>query len=139
MEKSNNKLSVVSTTESRVVSLPVVNGQLILTKDSNQIFFDYDGRRNNYTLNVKEITSIQQYTQSNSVGLYYITDVKSLFYYTGQEWIAVTNTNSFSNIIFGDEPETGELNKLYVKDDRIDIWKGEKYHTVANVSLWDSI
>lgn len=141
LETSSNKLSIVQTSSLNIGSLPVSNGQIIFLNDINQVYFDYNDIRSHYGGRIRFITSLEKLTKINfNIGLYYLNDVNSLYFYNGEKWYLLHTLDDAKDILFGEDlPEQGQENKLYIKDTEIDIWKNNKYQTVANVNVWDTM
>lgn len=86
-------LSLISTTQDKLLSIDVVDGQLILVTDANIIAFDMDGVRKIYQ-NTEEINSSDK-LNIHINGFYYTKDTNILWRYTDIDgWTQITRSAS---------------------------------------------
>lgn len=90
---NNVKLSVTTTTASRLPSLEIKNGQLIFVKDAQSIALDYDDKRTLY----KQIVILQTETERTSLlapisGLFYFVEETNKLWRYQSGWIQINIT-----------------------------------------------
>lgn len=93
MAETNVKLSVTTTTDSRLPSLEIKNGQLIFVKDAQSIALDYDDKRTLY----KQIVILQTETERTSLlapisGLFYFVEETNKLWRYQSGWIQINIT-----------------------------------------------
>lgn len=92
----NPILSVISTTASRLPSLPIVNGQLIFIKDKQKVMLDIGDKRTAYN----QIIILQ--TESERTSLlapiselfYFVIETNILWTYQTEGWVQITTPPS---------------------------------------------
>lgn len=117
MLETLNILKVISTTNSKVKSLQVQNGQLIFVHDKHQIYMDIDNKR---TLYEQIITLNTEVERSNILApidsFYFVLDTAILWRYSG-EWIQITSQPA-KHIIFEKSylnfPTIGDEKQIYI-------------------------
>lgn len=93
MAETNVKLSVTTTTDSRLPSLEIKNGQLIFVKDAQSIALDYDDKRTLY----KQIVILQTETERTSLlapisGIFYFVEETNKLWRYQSGWIQINIT-----------------------------------------------
>ncbi len=117
MQDTLNVLKVISTTDSKVNTLNVSNGQLIFVKDTHRILLDIDNKRTAY----EQITTINTEAERTNFlapidGFYFVMDTAILWRYSG-EWIQITSQPA-NHIVQMDSlvsfPLIGNENLIYI-------------------------
>ena len=135
MADTMHAFSVIATTDSKVSTISVVNGQLIFVRDKATIAFDYDDKRTIYT----DIITLKTEADRTSIlapieGKFYFVDSSAILWtYSNGNWKSVTSDPSNYICIGSDFPETGKEGILYIDKSRqiIAIWDSSQYVEVA--------
>ena len=133
---TNNVLSLVATTASRVRELPIKDCQLVMIRDIGRIAFDFKGQRTFYNQIVElEKDEDRLALESPSNGYYFVID-KATFWAYKDGWIQITSEPQEIVFIGVELPELGQANRIYIKknDKEISIWDSEtnRYIVVSN-------
>ena len=119
------QFKVIATTSSRVVELPIKNGQLVFIQDRGRIAFDFNDERVFYNQITELNTEYERSSLSSpSSGYYFVIETAVLWYYD-ETWVQITNAPEEIVFIGVELPELGQKNMLYVN-------KAEK-----EISIWD--
>lgn len=117
MSGTLNILKVISTTDSKLKSLQVQNGQLIFVHDKHQIYMDIDHKRTLY----EQITTINSEVERSNIlapidGFYFVLDTAILWRYSGK-WIQITSQPAkhiISEESYLNFPSIGNENQIYI-------------------------
>lgn len=136
-------LKVYYTTNHKLAELPVIDGQLIFTRDTNTIYLDLNGVRLAYT-DIRLLPTDQDRldTLDPVEGFYYVEETAVLWRFK-EQWIQITPSN-LSPLYFGgieSFPTIGRDNTLYVADDATYRWDkiSQSYKMVSNLTQWTSL
>ena len=134
------RLKVYYTTEQRLPSLEIRDGQLIFVSDTNTIYLDMHGARLCYNSLIYLSTEQARLDcVSPNEGFYFVIETKTLWLYK-TEWVQINN--EVPNILFFGEanefPLVGDPNMLYIDDDTIYCWNEDEsaYTIVASHQKW---
>ena len=47
--KTDNEIKIIATNDAKLDDLPVVNGQIIFSQDTQQVYLDYNDERKSYS------------------------------------------------------------------------------------------
>ena len=135
MADTMHTFSVIATTDSKVKTIPVVNGQLIFARDAACIAFDYDDKRTLYT----DIITLDTEADRKSIiapieGKFYFVDRTAVLWtYSKGTWKQITSDPSNYICIGSEFPAAGKEGILYIDKSRqvIAIWDSTQYIEVA--------
>ena len=131
------QFKVIATTSSRVVELPIKNGQLVFIQDRGRIAFDFNDKRVFYNQITELNTEYERSSLSSpSSGYYFIIETACLWMYD-ETWVQITNAPEEIVFIGVELPELGQkAGVLYVNkaEKEISIWDEDasKYITVSD-------
>ena len=117
MSKILSILKVISTTDSKLNSLKLNNGQLIFVHDKHQIYMDMNNKRTLY----EQIVTINTEQERQGLlapidGFYFVLDTAILWRYS-QKWIQITSQPA-QCILYEDSylkfPTIGNENQIYI-------------------------
>lgn len=117
MQDTLNILKVISTTDSKVNSLNISNGQLIFVKDTHRILLDINNKRTSYEQIITINTDSERIALLAPIdGFYFVLDTAILWRYSG-EWIQITSQPT-NHVVQMDSvtsfPLTGNENLIYI-------------------------
>lgn len=123
---TDSQFRVIATTSSRVVELPIKNGQLIFIQDKGRIAFDFNNKRVFYNHITELNTEYERLSLSSpSSGYYFIIETACLWTYN-DGWVQITKAPEEVVFIGVELPELGQKSGvLYVN-------KSEK-----EIAIWD--
>lgn len=113
-----NVLKVVYSTTDKLAGMTLSPGQLLFLQDDRSIrFVNQDSELVNYQSVVSLKTEAGRVALSHPYpALYWIKDTNVLWRYDSEDgWIQVT-TPPKEQLVFGELPEVGEINKIYIVD-----------------------
>lgn len=141
----SNKIKFFYTSSQRLPLLPVVDGQMIFTIDTNIIYLDINGLRLSYnTIKIFDTEDERQNASSLAEGFYFVNETNIAWKYKGNgSWTQLTPSN-LEPIFIGSYdtfPSIGQPKTLYVADEGIYKWDeySNKYLMVSNKTEWQKI
>ena len=131
-------LSVVK--ESFLDRIPIEYGQIIFVKDTRSIYYDTTERTT-----YKSVVILQTESQRPSgviVGLYYIVETRTLWYFDGTEWNVVCEPAK-NEIYYADTmeelPDVGDSNTLYIVGLVMYRWMSGEYKNIGSSATMEWI
>lgn len=131
------------TINSKLSSLPIVDGQIIFVSDTKKFYLDMNGLRLGYSdIQVLAAESDRTSILAPTEGFYFVDETNVLWRYKGG-WKQVTPTNTAPVIFleYEDFPPTGKENTLYVTSDATYKWDvlTSTYICIANKTEWKEL
>lgn len=133
-------IKFVSTTESKLSQLGIVNGQLIFVEDSRKLYLDFDNTRTQYGNFIFLATDIQRLGIRFPLdSFYFVYETNVIWRYDSglEKWIQIT-TNPGENIVFmdySDFPVTGNPSRIYISGTDMYRWRDGEYQIIGS-SYW---
>lgn len=132
-----------STTQSKLSSLEVVDGQLIFVKDVKKIFLDMNGVRLEYScMQVFETDAHRVGTLAPVEGFYFVEETGIIWRYkTGWRQITPSNLEPLFFGTYEEFPSVGDKATLYITDDATYRWDTatQSYSIVATKQVWTEL
>lgn len=128
------------TINSKLSSLPIVDGQVIFVSDTKKFYLDMNGLRLGYSdIQVLATESDRTSILAPVEGFYFVDDTNVMWRYKGS-WKQITPTE-LSPLYFGDYdsfPPIGKENTLYITNDATYRWDSitSSYICIANKTEW---
>lgn len=120
-------LKLISTSESKVDTLPISNGQLIFVRDKKKILLDYGNIRTAY----EEISVLNNDAERINLeiitdGFYFVLETSTLWHYHANKWNQLTSTPSsllFQADTYLSFPSIGTSESLYIATEENAIYR----------------
>ena len=128
------------TINSKLSSLPIVDGQVIFVSDTKKFYLDMNGLRLGYSdIQVLATESDRTSILAPVEGFYFVDDTNVMWRYKGS-WKQIT-PSELSPLYFGDYdsfPPIGKENTLYITNDATYRWDSitSSYICIANKTEW---
>lgn len=130
----------ITTVNSKLSQLEVVNGQLIFVSDTQRIYLDFNNTRTEYSQIIVLRNEDQRLDINPVEGFYFVLDTNILWRYESG-WIQLT-TPPKENVVFinyEDLPEEGMEQVLYITENNFLTWNGEEYIERGTTLLWGTL
>ncbi len=132
-------LQFIATNDSKLIDLPISNGQLIFVQDKHRIALDFNDNRKFYNdIEILEKESERTEMTPENGRFYFVAETALLWFYQ-DTWMQLTSTPKNYVYIGVELPDDGESDKLYINKNKrnISVWDNGVYVTVGEVT--DSI
>lgn len=133
----------ISTIESRLSQLEVINGQLIFVEDSKKLYLDFENTRTQYGNFIFLATEIQRQGLKYPLSsFYFVYETNIIWRYDSGlgTWIQITSEPK-EKVIFldsGDFPAIGDPSRLYISGTDMYRWRDGEYQIIGS-SYWKSL